>query len=88
MKTIIVILSTVALVGCGAVPVKRNFPDKFNEPDNSCPKLKEAELTTKKPSELLQIINENYATYYKCAAVKDGWDEWYAKQKKNFEEVK
>lgn len=39
-----------------------------------------------KASDLLSVVNENYGTYYEVAEQLKGWQEWYRKQKKIFEE--
>jgi hypothetical protein len=41
-----------------------------------------------KASELLETVNENYGTYYQVVEKLKGWQEWYAAQKKIFEEIK
>ncbi|NDB61566.1 hypothetical protein EB001_24465 [bacterium] len=39
-----------------------------------------------KASEFLSTVNENYGTYYQVVEQLKGWQEWYYKQKKIFEE--
>ena len=39
-----------------------------------------------KASDFLSVVNENYGTYYQVAEQLKGWQEWYRKQKKIFEE--
>jgi len=41
-----------------------------------------------KASELLETVTENYGTYYQVVEKLKGWQEWYAAQKKIFEEIK
>jgi hypothetical protein len=41
-----------------------------------------------KASELLETVTENYGTYYQVVEKLKGWQEWYAAQKKIFEETK
>lgn len=41
-----------------------------------------------KASELLTTVTENYGTYYQVVEKLKGWQEWYAAQKKIFEEIK
>lgn len=87
MKILFTILLVVALTGC-TVPVKRTFPDIPDALKSTCTDLNEAPVDTAKLSDLLQVINENYAAYYKCQTLNNGWAEWYKKQKKNFDEVR
>ena len=42
--------------------------------------------STVKASELLQTVTENYGTYYQLVEQVKGWQSWYYKQKKIFEE--
>lgn len=39
-----------------------------------------------KASDFLAVVNENYGTYYQVVEQLKGWQEWYYKQKKIFEE--
>ena len=39
-----------------------------------------------KASDFLSVVNENYGTYYQVVEQLKGWQEWYRKQKKIFEE--
>lgn len=39
-----------------------------------------------KASDFISVVNENYGTYYQVAEQLKGWQEWYRKQKKIFEE--
>jgi hypothetical protein len=39
-----------------------------------------------KASDFFLIVNENYGTYYEVAEQLKGWQEWYRKQKKIYEE--
>ena len=87
MKILFVLFLAVVIAGC-AVPVKRTFPDIPDSLKGACAELNEAPVDTAKLSDLLQVINENYSSYYKCRVLNNGWAEWYRTQKKNFEEVK
>ena len=42
----------------------------------------------KKITEMLKTVVNNYRLYYQCSNKVDGWQEWYDKQKKIFEELK
>ena len=42
--------------------------------------------STVKASEFLQTVTENYGTYYQLVEQVKGWQSWYYKQKKIFEE--
>ena len=39
-----------------------------------------------KASDFISVVNENYGTYYQVVEQLKGWQEWYYKQKKIFEE--
>ena len=88
MKAIILGLAFI-LVGCAApTPVKRNFPDAVPALQEKCPTLNTVEGTNVPITDLLKTVVKNYGLYYECANKVDGWNEWYNKQKKQFETVK
>jgi len=76
------------LTGCSVfVPVKRTFPDVPKELSAKCPNLKLIP-DTDKLSEVIAVVADNYSTYKECQLTVDLWNEWYTKQKTNFESVK
>jgi hypothetical protein len=52
-----------------------------------CPNLKTVEGNNVSITEMLKVVVENYSTYYQCAVVTDGWQEWYQVQKIIFEDA-
>jgi uncharacterized protein YcfL len=87
MKTVILVLSILALVGCSSTaPVKRNFPEVPQELMTACPELKQVEKT-EQLSKVLTTVTENYALYHECRAKFDNWILWYNTQKKIFDSV-
>lgn len=85
----IVLLAPLLLTGCllkQPVPVKQVWPDVPKELLEACPDLKQINPDTKKLSEIITVVSENYATYYDCKAKIDDWIVWYNGQKKIYEE--
>lgn len=76
------------LAGCLSTPVKRNFPEVPADLREACPALKEVNPATTKLSEVVSVVSSNYGEYQECKIKVDGWIEWYATQRKIFEEVK
>jgi hypothetical protein len=88
MKKTFLILAVV-LSGCAtSVPVTMKFPDVPKELLVSCPDLKTVDPETKKLSEILNIVVDNYAQYYNCKSNVDDWIEWYNTQKDISNKVK
>lgn len=88
MKKAFLILALV-LSGCAtSVPVTVKFPDVPKELLKSCPDLKPVDPDTKKLSEVLNVVVDNYGQYYDCKANADDWIEWYNTQKDIFNKVK
>jgi hypothetical protein len=82
-----VLLLTLFLLGCDTVPVERNFPAVPPALLAECPALLQTPQGAKF-SEVLTIVNSNYAEYHQCRAKTQAWIQWYTEQKKIFEEVK
>ena len=83
----LLILPLLVLSGCvTAVPVAPKFPEAPATLQEKCTALKEvaegASLT-----DFTKIVVENYILYHECSRKVDGWNEWYAKQKKIFEDA-
>jgi hypothetical protein len=80
MKKLILILA-LSIAGCTTVPVKQKFPEAPSKLMTRCPNLETLEPTTTSIADLLKVVVKNYSTYYQCAVVTDGWQEWYQIQK-------
>jgi hypothetical protein len=88
MRTLIVGLAII-LVGCSTpTPVARKFPEAVAELKEKCPQLKTIEGKDVSITDMLKTVVNNYGLYYECSNKVDGWNEWYDKQKKNFDSVK
>jgi hypothetical protein len=81
------IILSLLLVGCTSVPVERHFPAVPKALMVECPALAQTPGGAKF-SEVLDIINNNYAEYHQCRAKTQAWIDWYNEQKKTFDEVK
>jgi len=89
MKRLILVLTILTLVGCStAVPVVMKFPDVPKEMLTACPDLKTVDPNTKKLSEVVSVVVDNYGTYYNCKATADDWVEWYKTQQQIFNSIK
>ena len=86
-KWIVSVLSIVLLSSCTTVPVSIKFPEVPVELQKTCPALAQADSTDPKLSSLLTVVVENYATYYDCKTIADGWQKWYADQQRIFNEA-
>jgi hypothetical protein len=53
-----------------------------------CPDLKTVDPASKKLSEILEVVVDNYGLYYDCKATTDDWIEWYKAQKQIFNSIK
>jgi hypothetical protein len=85
---ILFLVPILLLTGCLVTPVKRNFPESVPELQVRCPELLQIEGTPVAITDMLKTVVQNYNTYYQCANKVEGWNEWYATQKKIFESVK
>jgi flagellar basal body-associated protein FliL len=85
---VIVIMVILAITGCSTtVPVTAKFPEAPRMGLGECPQLQTVKEGVKL-SELTNTVTINYSTYYECAVKADQWNEWYAIQKRIFENVK
>lgn len=80
MKKLILIIA-LAIAGCTTAPVKQKFPEAPAKLMTKCPNLETLEPSTTALSDLLKVVVKNYSTYYQCAVITDGWQEWYQIQK-------
>jgi hypothetical protein len=86
MKSLLLI--ALLLTGCSTlVPVQSKFPDVPVELTQPCEKLWLVEKNTTKLSDVLNVVTENYGTYYDCSFKVQAWQEWYKKQKKIHDEA-
>lgn len=84
MRLIAVIVPSLLLSGCfGSLPKWPDIPEGLDKP---CPELKLVPKGTTELSDMLNVINDNYAEYHKCKAKIDLWNKWYQQQKKNYED--
>jgi hypothetical protein len=81
------LIPAMLLAGCSTVPVERNFPAVPPALLTECPALAQTPQGAKF-SEVLTIVNNNYAEYHQCRAKTEAWVQWYTEQKKIFDEVK
>ena len=89
MKRLFLILTILSLVGCStAVPIVMKFPDVPKDMLIACPDLKTVDPETKKLSTVIDVVVDNYGTYYNCKATNDDWIEWYKTQKQIFDSIK
>lgn len=83
------LLSLLILAGCSTpVPVKPKFPAVPKTLVEPCAQLKKIEGEQVSIVDLHKVVVENYTLYHECATKIDGWNEWYTKQKKIYDEVK
>lgn len=79
----------ILLTGCSTtVPVTAKFPEAPKSLTEPCVVLKKIENEKASIVDLHTTVVENYTAYYECSTKVDGWNEWYSKQKKNFESLK
>ena len=77
-------LAPIFLAGCltkDPVPVKQVWPDVPKDLLEACPDLKKVDPKVTKLSEIVEVVADNYATYYDCQAKVDDWITWYKGQK-------
>lgn len=85
----LLLLTILILAGCSTpVPIKPKFPSVPKSLSETCPHLKKIEGDPVSIVDLHKVVVENYTLYYECAVKVEGWNEWYTKQKKIYEEVK
>lgn len=88
----VMLLSVVFLTGCSffkqPVPVVPKFPDATPELMKKCESLLTVEGDKVLITDMLKTIVHNYTLYYQCSSKVDGWQDWYIKQKRIFEDLK
>lgn len=88
MNKLAVVFGSILLSGCSifAVPVTTKFPDAPETLQEKCAALKEATKDMTLTDYTKTVVN-NYVLYHDCARKVDGWNEWYIKQKKIFDDA-
>lgn len=84
----VALLAPLLLTGClfkDPVPVKQVWPDVPKELLEACPDLKQMDPDKNKLSDIINVVSDNYATYYDCKAKVDDWILWYNGQKKIYD---
>lgn len=87
MKSLLIALLAVTLVGCVTVPVTQHFPKASDTLMAPPPALKEIPPGSS-ASSVFDTVIENYGTYHEVANQLRGWQQWYVDQKKIFDGVK
>ena len=80
------LITALLLSGCSVVPVKQKFPEVPQTLLDACPKL-EVLKDDAKLSDVAKSVTTNYTLYHECATKQEGLAEWYATQKKIFDNV-
>ena len=78
------LLAPLLLTGClfnDPVPIKQVWPEVPKELLEACPDLKQVDPNVSKLSDIVEVVSDNYATYYDCKAKVDDWVTWYKGQK-------
>lgn len=81
-----ILVASLFLAGCTAVPVKRSFPAVPDVMMQPCSELEQIDISTTKMSDVLIIVTNNYSKYHQCKINQDTWIEWYSTQKRIFED--
>lgn len=84
MKYILVVIATFFLTGCVTMLGKPEFPPAEKSLMVECKELGKLTTDPVTISQLMTSVVENYTLYYQCANKVKGWQEWYEKQKKNY----
>lgn len=84
MKIIIILLLSFLITGCETFG-KPKFPDAEKSLMVECPELSQLPQDPVTISQLMTSVVQNYTAYHQCANKVKGWQEWYEKQKKNYE---
>ena len=84
----LILLSVIFLSACSTVvPVKQKFPDFPEALSQTCKPLRTIDGNTTTLSNLMEVVAQNYATRHECAAQLEAILDWYAQQKKIFDQV-
>lgn len=85
---LLILVPALLLTACTAVPVKREFPKVPELLLQPCVQLTEIPPNTKKLSDVLVTVTNNYSLYHECQIKVDSWIDWYTQQQKIFNSVK
>lgn len=88
MKTWLVLIPVMFLIGCTATPVKRTFPEVPAELTAACPDLELVDPETQKLSDVVRVVTDNYTQYHLCREKVSAWNSWYKTQRMIFDSVK
>ena len=80
-----ILLLSLLLTGCVAVPIQPKFPEAPESLKQPCAQLEDVPAGTTKLSEVLGVVVSNYALYHECQMKVDTWNEWYQTQKSIYE---
>lgn len=83
----LILVPLIALVGCVGVPIERKFPDTPESLKQPCADLQTVPADNTKLSEMMIVVTGNYREYHTCQIKVESWLEWYATQKKIFEDA-
>lgn len=87
MKHVLILLCLL-LTGCSTtVPVTQKFPQAPDVLLHQCQQLKEVGKDASL-IDLTKIVVENYAQYYQCSTLVEGWHQWYKTQQQIYKELK
>lgn len=86
MKNIL-LFCVILLTGCSIIPVKQTFPEADAELLKKCDNLETINSPQVTLSELTKTVVRNYNKYHVCAELVNSWQEWYAKQRKVFQDA-
>ena len=85
---LLILVPALLLTACTAVPVKREFPKVPELLLQPCVQLTEIPPNTKKLSDVLVTVTNNYSLYHECQIKVETWQQWYKTQKEIFDSVK
>jgi hypothetical protein len=88
MKNKFIYLCILLLIsGCSTTSANLKFPEVPTELMKSCGNLELVKQDDHQFSNFLNIIVDNYSTYYECKIQADGWQRWYEDHRKIFNEA-
>lgn len=85
---LLILAPLLLITACTTVPVGREFPKLPASLEKPCGTLEEVPAGTKKLSEVLITVTNNYTLYHECQIKVDTWLEWYKQQREIFNSVK
>ena len=91
MRSLAILLVTVALAGCGfskPVLMMPEFPEPVKELTEKCRELQMIEGDAVAITDMLKTVVNNYTLYHQCSLKVNGWNDWYLEQKSIYDEVK